>query len=76
MAQIGAEIDVSAETIENGKYQRTLLKFDTVARMLARWPEHTSEIRQLWEMRVREPETATEKRKRLIRELAALEDAL
>jgi hypothetical protein len=75
MAQIGAEIDVEAETVENGKYQRTLLRFDTVARMLARWPQHTAEIRQLWEMNEPAPETVEEKRKRLIRELAALEDA-
>ena len=74
MAQIGAEIDVEAETVENGKYQRTLLRFDTVARMLARWPQHTAEIRQLWEMNEPAPETKDEKRKRLIRELAALED--
>ena len=75
MAQIGAEIDVEAETVENGKYQRTLLRFDTVARMLARWPQHTAEIRQLWEMNAREPESIPDKRKRLIRELAALEDS-
>ena len=75
MAQIGAELDVDGETIENAKYQRNLLNFVTIARLLARWPDHCAGVRQLWEMQVHEPETTAEKRKRLIRELAALEDA-
>lgn len=73
-AKIAAEIDRSTETIENAKYQRTLVEFDTVARLLARWPEHCGDIVNLWEMQPREPETPAEKRRRLIRELAALED--
>ena len=74
MDAIGAEIDCTGGTIENAKYQRNLLGFDKIARLLARWPEHTQEIRNLWEMQPVEPESPTEKRRRLIRELAALED--
>jgi hypothetical protein len=73
-AKIGGEIDRSTETIENAKYQRNLLEFDTVCKLLALWPEHCDDIRNLWEMLPREPETPAEKRRRLIRELAALED--
>jgi hypothetical protein len=73
-AKIAAEIDRSAETIENAKYQKTLVEFDTVARLIARWPEHCGDILNLWEMQPREPETRDEKRKRLIRELSALEE--
>lgn len=73
-AKIAAEIDRSTETIENAKYLRTLVEFDTVARLLARWPEHCRDILNLWEMQPREPETTTEKRRRLLRELQALED--
>lgn len=73
--RIGAEIDRSTETVENAKYGRNLLEFDTVCKLLALWPEHCQDIFNLWEMQPREPETPTEKRKRLIRELAALEDA-
>jgi hypothetical protein len=73
-ARIAAEIDRSTETIENAKYQKTLVEFDTVARIIARWPEHCQDILNLWEMQPREPETTAEKRRRLIRELAALED--
>jgi hypothetical protein len=51
------------------------LGFDKVARLLARWPEHTQEIRNLWEMQPVEPETNAEKRRRLLRELSALEDS-
>jgi hypothetical protein len=75
MDAIGAEIDCSGGTIENAKYQRNLLGFDKVARLLGRWPEHTQEIRNLWEMQPVEPETTAEKRRRLIRELQALEDS-
>jgi hypothetical protein len=74
MGQIGGEIDVDGETVENAKYQRNLLNFVAIARLLARWPEHCADVLNLWEMQPREPETPTEKRKRLIRELAALED--
>lgn len=74
MSQIGAELDVDGETIENAKYQRNLLNFVTIARLLGRWPEHCAVVRQLWEMQVREPETTAETRKRLLRELQALEE--
>ena len=74
-ARIGDEIDRSTETVENAKYRRNLLEFDTVCKLLALWPEHCSDIFNLWEMQPREPETVAEKRSRLIRELAALEDA-
>jgi hypothetical protein len=74
-ARIAAEVDRSTETIENAKYQRTLIEFDAVCKLLALWPEHCGDIRNLWEMQPREPETTDEKRKRLIRELAALEEA-
>jgi hypothetical protein len=73
-AKIGAEIDRSTETIENAKYKRNLLEFDTVCKLLALWPDHCTDIFNLWEMQPREPETPSEKRRRLIRELAALED--
>jgi hypothetical protein len=74
MAQIGAELDVDGETIENAKYQRNLLNFVTIARLLGRWPEHCADVRQLWEMQIPHPETTTEKRRRLLRELQALEE--
>jgi hypothetical protein len=74
-ARIGAEVDRSTETIENAKYQRTLMEFDTVCKLLALWPEHCDDIRNLWEMQPREPESTAEKRRRLIRELQALEDS-
>lgn len=74
MGQIGGEIDVDSETVENAKYQRNLLNFVAIARLLARWPEHCADVLNLWEMQPREPETTEEKRRRLIRELAALED--
>jgi hypothetical protein len=73
MGQIGGEIDVDAETVENAKYQRNLLNFVAIARLLA-LAGALRDVLNLWEMQPREPETTEEKRRRLIRELAALED--
>lgn len=61
-------------TVRNVREQNTLLEFDKIVRLLGRYPEHCEEIRQLWLNLPREPETTAEKRKRLIRELAAMED--
>lgn len=72
MAEIGAEIECSGETVENAKYERNLLEFDKIARLLARWPQHCAPIRNLWDMQPHEPETPAEKLNRLVRELAAL----
>lgn len=74
MGQIGGELDVDGETVENAKYERNLLNFVAIARLFARWPEHCADAFNLWEMQPRDPETTAEKRKRLIRELSALED--
>lgn len=74
LAEIGRRIGCSKKTVENAKYKKTLLEFDCIARLLALWPQHCDDIRNLWELQPRDPETPTEKRKRLIRELAALED--
>lgn len=76
MAEIGAELDCEAETVENAKYERNLLGFDKVARLLARWPQHCAGIRQLWEMAAAEPETPLQKYRRIVRELDALEQEL
>ena len=62
-------------TIRNVRDQNTLLEFDKIVRLLGRYPEHCGEVVQLWLNIPRDPETTSEKRRRLIRELAALEDA-
>lgn len=61
-------------TVRNVREQNTLLEFDKIVRLLGRYPDHCAEVRQLWEMLPCEPETVADKRRRLIRELAALED--
>lgn len=62
-------------TIRNVREKNTLLEFDKIVRLLGQYPEHCEEVRQLWLNLPRDPETVSEKRKRLIRELAALEAA-
>jgi plasmid maintenance system antidote protein VapI len=61
-------------TVRNVREQNTLLEFDKIVRLLGKYPDHCEEVRQLWLNLPYDPETTSEKRKRLIRELAALED--
>lgn len=71
MAQIGAEIDVDGDTVENAKYQRNLMNFVAISRLLGKWPEHCQEIRNLWEMQVSEPLTPCQRIERAQREIDA-----
>ena len=61
-------------TVRNVREQNTLLEFDKIVRLLGRYPSHCEEVRQLWLNIPTEPETTAEKRRRLLRELQALED--
>lgn len=72
--EIARKSGCSKGSIKNAKYKKTLLEFDCIAMLLATWPQHCEGVRNLWEMLPRDPETLEEKRKRLIRELSALED--
>jgi hypothetical protein len=49
-AELGFELRCDASTIENAEAERNLLKFDTVARLLRKYPQHCACIRQLWEL--------------------------
>jgi len=71
---MGEALGCERGTIRNVREQNTLLEFDKIVRLLALYPDHCEEVRQLWLNIAREPETTAEKRKRLIRELQALED--
>jgi hypothetical protein len=61
-------------TVRNVREQNTLLEFDKIVRLLGKYPDHCEEVRQLWLNLPGDPETTAEKRRRLIRELQALED--
>lgn len=73
---IARKVGCSRSSIKNAKYKKTLLEFDCIAMLLASWPQHCEGIRSLWEMQPSEPETPEEERRRLIRRLADLEDAI
>jgi alpha-D-ribose 1-methylphosphonate 5-triphosphate diphosphatase PhnM len=49
-AELAFHLRCDASTVENAEAGRNLLKFDTVARLLRKYPEHTAGVRQLWEM--------------------------
>jgi hypothetical protein len=72
--EIARKTGCSKGSIKNAKYKKTLLEFDCIAMLLATWPQHCACIRNLWEMLPLEPETVEAKRRRLLRELQALEE--
>ena len=53
--ELAFHLRCDASTVENAEAKRNLMKFDTVARLLRKYPQHCACIRQLWE-----PETAAE----------------
>jgi hypothetical protein len=73
--EMAEELGCERGTIRNVRERNTLLEFDKIVRLLGKYPTHCEEVRQLWLNLPGEPETTSEKRRRLIRELAALEDA-
>lgn len=50
-----------ASTVENAEAKRNLLKFDTVARLLRKYPKYCGAIRQLWEPAPAETPTPLER---------------
>lgn len=73
--EMAFELGCERGTIRNVREKNTLLEFDKIVRLLGKYPDHCEEVRQLWLNLPGEPETTIEKRRRLIRELAALEEA-
>jgi hypothetical protein len=59
-AELAFHIRCDASTIENAEAKRNLLKFDTVARLLRKYPQHCAAIRQLWELEPVEESTAAD----------------
>lgn len=49
-AELAEQLRCDPETIENAENERNLIGFDKIARLLAKYPQHTQEIRNLWEM--------------------------
>lgn len=72
--EMGELIGCERGTIRNVRNQTTLLEFDKIVRLIAAYPSHCEEVCQLWLNLPRDPETTSEKRRRLLRELSALED--
>ena len=49
-ADLAFHLRCDASTVENAEAERNLLKFDTVARLLRKYPQHCAAIFQLWEL--------------------------
>src|SRR4051812_21446769 len=71
-AELAFELRCDASTIENAEAERNLLKFDTVARLLRKYPQHCAAIRQLWELEPIEQPTIAERLDRISRETATI----
>jgi hypothetical protein len=75
-AELAFELRCDASTVENAEAERNLLKFDTVARLLRKYPQHCACIRQLWELEPISEPTSAERLERIERECAALRKEL
>jgi ribosome-binding protein aMBF1 (putative translation factor) len=49
-AELAFHLRCDASTIENAENKRNLLRFDTAARLLRKYPQHCVGIRQLWDI--------------------------
>lgn len=56
-ADLAFQLRCDASTIENAENKRNLLRFDTAARLLRKYPQHCAGIRQLWDLEPAEDET-------------------
>jgi hypothetical protein len=65
-AELAFHLRCDASTIENAENKRNLLRFDTAARLLRRYPQHCAGIRQLWDLGPAEPETPDQMIKRAL----------
>jgi ribosome-binding protein aMBF1 (putative translation factor) len=63
-AELAFQLRCDASTIENAENKRNLLRFDTAARLLRKYPQHCAGIRQLWEMEPTDEETPDQMIKR------------
>jgi DNA-binding XRE family transcriptional regulator len=74
--QLGEKLGVSKDTIENAEKKAFSMEAVTLLKIAYFYGEASIDpVRSLYLCAPAETETTTEKRKRLIRELAALEDA-
>jgi transcriptional regulator with XRE-family HTH domain len=49
-SELAFQLRCDPGTVENAENKRNLLKFDTVARLLRKYPEHCAGIFQLWDL--------------------------
>lgn len=59
-SELAFELRCDPGTVENAEAERTLMVFDTVARLLRKYPQHCAGIRQLWELEPVEELTASD----------------
>lgn len=59
-AELAFHLRCDASTVENAEAERNLLKFDTVARLLRKYPEHCARVRQLWDQEPSHEPTAND----------------
>lgn len=64
-------LDCSAETIRNASNEKTLLSFDSIARLCYLFPLESTPIHELWDGPAEQP-TPAERFERIERELVAL----
>jgi transcriptional regulator with XRE-family HTH domain len=73
MAELAKLLDCSADTIENASNERTLLNFESVARLGYHFPDEFNLIETLWTCRAVSPPTQSERLATIRKHLDALE---
>jgi hypothetical protein len=75
-AELAEQLRCDPETIENAENERNLIGFDKIARLLAKFPQHCGDLRNLWEMQPVDQPTVADRLERIERETAAIRKEL
>lgn len=71
-AELAFHLRCDPSTVKNAENGSNLLRFDIVARLLRKYPQHCAGIFQLWDPTPRDEPTSVERIDRIERELSAL----
>lgn len=75
-AELAFQLRCDPSTIKNAENRANLLRFDIVARLLRKYPQHCASIFQLWDPTPAEAPTISERLERIDRETSAIRKEL
>lgn len=75
-AELAFELRCDPSTVKNAEAKHNLLRFDIVARLLRKYPQHCDGVFQLWDPEPRDEPSIGERLDRIDRESAAIRKEL